>query len=108
MYPALPGPPGHELWKRDFHGASGLFGVVLHPVSDAAVIAMLDNMQLFKMGFSWGGFESLVIPVKPGSYRLSGPIAAGEVCLRVHVGLEHSGDLIADLSAGLQRLAGAG
>lgn len=108
LYPALPGAPGHELWKRDFHGASGLFGVVLHPVSEAAVTAMLDHMQLFKMGFSWGGFESLMIPVKSGSYRLSGPVAAGEVGLRVHVGLEHPEDLIADLAGGLQRLASAG
>jgi len=108
LYPALPGAPGHALWKRDFNGASGLFGVVLHPVSDAAVIAMLDDMQLFKMGFSWGGFESLAIPVKPGSYRLDVPLRAGEVCLRVHVGLEHPDDLIADLGAGLQRLAGVG
>ena len=108
LYPALPGAPGHELWKRDFHGASGLFGVVLHPVSEAAVMAMLDHMQLFKMGFSWGGFESLMIPVKSASYRLSGPVAAGEVGLRVHVGLEHPEDLIADLAAGLQRLASAG
>lgn len=105
LYPALPGAPGHALWKRDFHGASGLFGVVLRPASEAAVTAMLDGMQLFKMGFSWGGFESLVIPVKPGSYRLGGPIAADEVGLRIHVGLEHPEDLIADLGAGLQRLS---
>ncbi|MBS0427709.1 MAG: cystathionine beta-lyase [Proteobacteria bacterium] len=105
LYPALPGARGHETWKRDFKGASGLFGVVLKPASEAAVIAMLDGMHLFKMGFSWGGFESLVIPVKPGGQRVSTPIAAGDVCLRIHVGLEHPHDLIADLDAGLQRLA---
>lgn len=105
LYPALPGARGHELWKRDFKGASGLFGVVLKPASEAAVVAMLDGMHLFKMGFSWGGFESLVIPVKPGGYRVSTPLAAGDVCLRIHVGLEHPQDLIADLDAGLKRLA---
>ncbi|WP_423456758.1 cystathionine beta-lyase [Ottowia sp. VDI28] len=105
LYPALPGARGHELWKRDFKGASGLFGVVLHPTSEAAVIAMLDGMRLFKMGFSWGGFESLIIPVKAGSHRLASPISAGDVCLRVHVGLEHPQDLIADLGAGFQRLS---
>ncbi|MCA0244526.1 MAG: cystathionine beta-lyase [Proteobacteria bacterium] len=105
LYPALPGAPGHELWKRDFNGASGLFAVVLRPASEAAVSAMLDGMRLFKMGFSWGGFESLVVPVKGGSHRVSSPLAAGDVCLRIHVGLENPQDLIADLRSGLQRLA---
>lgn len=105
LYPALPGAPGHDLWKRDFNGASGLFGLVLKPASDAAVAAMLDGMRHFGMGFSWGGFESLILHVKPASYRISTPVAEGDVCLRVHVGLEHPQDLIADLDAGLSRLA---
>ena len=104
LYPALPGAPGHELWKRDFEGASGLFGVILKDASDGAVAAMLDGMRWFGMGFSWGGFESLVIPVKPGGYRMSSPLRHGEACLRIHVGLEHPQDLIADLRDGLQRL----
>ncbi len=105
LYPALPGARGHELWKRDFQGASGLFGLVLKPASEAAVTAMLDGMVLFKMGFSWGGFESLIVPVKPGGHRASSPVAPGDVCLRMHVGLEHPQDLIADLAAGLERLS---
>lgn len=104
LYPALPGAPGHELWKRDFTAASGLFGVILHPASEGAVAAMLDGMRWFGMGYSWGGFESLAIPVKTADYRLGSPMQKGEVCLRIHVGLEHPKDLIADLQEGLQRL----
>lgn len=104
LYPALPGAPGHELWKRDFNGASGLFGVVLKPASNTAVATMLDGMQHFGMGFSWGGFESLILHVKPAAYRISSPVMDGDVCLRLHVGLEHPQDLISDLEAGLRRL----
>ena len=78
---------------------------MLKPASEAAVTAMLDGMVLFKMGFSWGGFESLIVPVKPGGHRASSPVAPGDVCLRMHVGLEHPQDLIADLAAGLERLS---
>jgi cystathionine beta-lyase len=106
LYPALPGAPGHELWKRDFQGASGLFGVILKPpVTEGALAAMLDGMRLFGMGFSWGGFESLAIPVKAASYRIASPLREGEVGLRLHIGLEHPQDLIADLRDGLQRLS---
>lgn len=104
LYPALPGAPGHELWKRDFNGACGLFGVVLKPATDAAIAAMLDGMRYFGMGYSWGGFESLILHVKPASYRISTPVAPGDVCLRLHVGLEDTRDLIDDLDAGLARL----
>ncbi len=62
LYPPLHDDPGHALWKRDFTGASGLLGVVLKPVSDKAIAAMIDGMELFGIGFSWGGFESLVVP----------------------------------------------
>ena len=65
IYPALPGSRGHELWKRDFIGASGLFAVVLQPVAKERIDAMLDGMRLFGMGWSWGGFESLIIPTYP-------------------------------------------
>jgi cystathionine beta-lyase len=106
IYPALPGARGHELWKRDFSGATGLFGVVLHPVAKARVDAMLDGMRLFAMGWSWGGFESLIIPTWPERARTATRWEAGGPCLRLHVGLEDPADLIDDLSDGLARLAG--
>ena len=64
LHPALPSDPGHALWKRDFTGASGLFAVVLKPVAAQAVAAMLDGLELFGMGYSWGGFESLILPFR--------------------------------------------
>ncbi len=106
IYPALPGARGHELWKRDFTGATGLFGVVLHPVAKARIDAMLDGMQLFAMGWSWGGFESLIIPIAPEHVRTATRWDAGGPCLRLHVGLEDTADLIDDLAAGFARLAG--
>src|SRR3546814_4890075 len=71
LYPALPEDPGHAIWQRDFTGASGLFGVVLKPASDAAVAAMLDGLELYGMGASWGGFESLILPTDRKSTRLN-------------------------------------
>jgi cysteine-S-conjugate beta-lyase len=102
LHPALSNAPGHEIWKRDFKGASGLFSVVLKPTSDKAVAAMLDGLALFGMGYSWGGYESLVVPFKP--HRTATNWTAKGQCLRFHVGLEHTDDLIADLEAGLARL----
>jgi len=106
IYPALPGARGHELWKRDFTGATGLFGVVLHPVARERIDAMLDGMRLFAMGWSWGGFESLVIPMWPERVRTATRWDAGGPCLRLAIGLEDPQDLIADLAAGFERLAG--
>jgi cystathionine beta-lyase len=106
IYPALPGSRGHDLWKRDFCGASGLFGVVLQPVAKARVDAMLDGMRLFGMGWSWGGFESLIIPVYPERVQTATRWDAGGPCLRLAIGLEDPDDLIADLANGLARLAG--
>ena len=106
IYPALPGSRGHELWKRDFCGASGLFGVVLQPVAKARVDAMLDSMRLFGMGWSWGGFESLIIPVYPERVQTATQWDAGGPCLRLAIGLEDPEDLIADLTEGLRRLGG--
>jgi cystathionine beta-lyase len=106
LYPALPGARGHALWKRDFTAASGLFGVVLKPVARERIVAMLDGLRLFGMGWSWGGFESLIIPTYPERTRTVTPWNAAGPCLRLHVGLEDPDDLVADLQDGLQRLAG--
>jgi cysteine-S-conjugate beta-lyase len=106
IFPALPGSRGHDLWKRDFTGACGLFGIVLKPVAKARVDAMLDNMRLFKMGFSWGGFESLILPTHPERARTATRWEAQGPCLRLHIGLEDVDDLIEDLTAGLVRLRG--
>ena len=107
LYPALANDPGYRLWKRDFTGASGLFSFVLKPsIAKRAVDAMLDDMELFSMGFSWGGFESLLVPVYPQHLRTAVPWQAGPT-LRVHAGLEDIGDLIADLDAGFKRLNAA-
>jgi len=106
IFPALPGSRGHALWKRDFTGACGLFGVILTPAEKARVDAMLDGMRLFKMGWSWGGFESLIIPAYPERIRTATRWSAGGPYLRLHVGLEHPDDLISDLDEGLGRLRG--
>lgn len=104
MHPALPGDPGHAIWKRDFAGACGLFGLVLHPVSLRAVDEMLDHLELYGMGYSWGGFESLIIPTDPGSIRTATQWTDPGPALRIHAGLEDLDDLIADLDAGFARL----
>ena len=102
LYPALSNAPGHAVWKRDFTGASGLFSVVLKPASEQALAAMLDDLSLFGMGFSWGGFESLVVPFKP--VRTATTWTAPGPCLRFHIGLESPEDLIDDLKQGFERL----
>lgn len=106
LYPPLPADPGHALWQRDFRGASGLFGVVLEPVDSAAVARMLDGMRLFGMGWSWGGFESLIIPTWPERARTVTRWNPGGPTLRLAVGLEDPQDLIDDLHDGLARLTG--
>ena len=107
LHPALPGHSGHDIWKRDYLGASGLFSVVLHPVGRPALAAMLDGLKLFGMGYSWGGFESLVIPFDPSGYRTATQWNEPGPALRFHIGLEHIDDLKADLSAGFERLRAA-
>ena len=102
LYPALPGDPGHALWKRDFRGANGLLGLVLKPAPDKAVTALVDGLQHFGIGYSWGGFESLIIPAH--IKRTAGRFAAEGPVLRIHAGLEDAGDLIADLEQGFHRL----
>jgi cystathionine beta-lyase len=103
LYPALSNSPGHNTWKRDFTGASGLFSVLLKPMSEKSVAAMLDHLELFSMGYSWGGFESLVVPFKP--HRSATSWASEGPALRLHIGLEHPDDLIRDLESGFARAA---
>src|SRR5712672_1879895 len=104
LYPALPEDPGHALWKRDFLGASGLFGVVLNPASKAAVYAMIDALDLFGIGSSWGGFESLILPTSPERGRTATRWAPEGPTLRMHIGLEDPQDLIEDLERGFHQL----
>ena len=108
LYPALPEDPGHALWARDFSGASGLFSIVLNPVSHEALEAMVDGLELFPMGASWGGYESLLYPARPERCRTATAWTAAGPTLRLHIGLEHADDLIADLTRGFERLAAAG
>ncbi|MBU6483699.1 MAG: cystathionine beta-lyase [Betaproteobacteria bacterium] len=105
LYPALPGARGHEIWKRDFAMASGLFGVVLKPVATSRLAAMLDGMRLFGMGWSWGGFESLMIPTWPERVRSATRWQSAGPCVRLHIGLEDADDLIADLADGFARMS---
>jgi cystathionine beta-lyase len=102
LHPGLESDPGHALWKRDFSGACGLFGLILKPVPDAAVAAFVDGLQHFGIGYSWGGFESLIVPAH--IRRTARAFAAEGPVLRIHAGLEDAGDLIADLEQALQRL----
>ena len=115
LHPALESDPGHKIWRRDFAGASGLFGFVLKPAysSEAHLAAMLDHMRLFGMGFSWGGFESLLIPTYPKAIRTATPwpradrpdIPADGQPMRIHIGLEDLDDLLDDLRDGFARMA---
>ena len=107
LHPALPTHPGHDIWRRDFLGSSGLFSIILNPCSRAGVAAMLDGLKLFGMGFSWGGFESLVVPFDCTPYRTATAWAPGGFALRFSIGLEDVGDLQADLHAGFARLRAA-
>lgn len=106
LHPGLPSHPDHAIWKRDFSGASGLFGVVLKAVSEDAVAAFLDGLELFGLGYSWGGFESLAIAADPRPVRSAVPWVAEGPLVRLQIGLEDTDDLIADLAAGLNRLRG--
>ena len=98
LHPALPGDPGHALWKRDFKGACGLFGVVMKAgIPVAARDTIIDSVQLYGLGASWGGFESLIMPFDPREVRSATHWPHAGPCLRIHAGLEHIDDLIADL-----------
>lgn len=106
LHPALPNDPGHSIWARDFSGSSGLFSVVLKPVPETRVEAMLDSLKLFGMGYSWGGFESLVIPFDCATYRTATTWTPGGPSLRFQVGLEDLADLQDDLAKGFAYLRG--
>jgi cystathionine beta-lyase len=105
LHPALDGDPGHAIFKRDFLGSSGLFSVILKPAPEQAVHALLDNLSLFGLGYSWGGYESLVIAFDCTDYRTATRWAPGGPALRLHIGLEDVGDLIADLEGGFAAFA---
>ncbi len=104
LHPALASHPDHALWKRDFTGASGVFAVELKPVSDGRVRAMLKSLRLFAMGFSWGGYESLIVPSGKDIRRAVSKLPKGAL-LRFSIGLEHPDDLIGDLEQAFAQLA---
>ena len=106
-HPALPGDPGHALWRRDFAGACGLFGVVMRTASKPAFAAFVDGLELFGIGASWGGYESLIMPNSPEELRTATAWPHRGHCFRIHAGLEDPSDLIADLAAGFGRLRAA-
>ncbi len=107
LHPAMQSHPDHALWKRDFAGASGLFSVVLKPVPQKAVYALLDALELFGIGASWGGYESLAIPFDCTAVRTATRWQPGGPTVRFHIGLEAVEDLIADLERGFAALAAA-
>ena len=107
LHPALPGDPGYAIWQRDFTGASGLFSMVLKPVPQKAVFAFLDTLELFGIGASWGGYESLAIPFDCAPLRTATRWQPGGPTVRFHIGLEAVEDLIADLERGFAALAAA-
>ncbi len=107
LYPALPTDPGHALWKRDMTGANGLLAIELTKANDAALSAMLDGLQHFGMGYSWGGYESLVTAYRPAMMRDATVWDKNATFLRLHIGLESPRDLIADLEAGFARFRAA-
>jgi cystathionine beta-lyase len=107
LHPALESHPGHALWQRDFTGACGLFSIVLKPVAVKAVHAFIDELTLFGIGASWGGYESLAIPFDCAPMRSATTWAPGGPTVRFHIGLEDVDDLIGDLERGFAALAAA-
>ena len=104
LYPAWPKDPGYKIWKRDFTGASGLFGVELKPIDKRLLASFVEGLKYFRIGASWGGYESLMIPSHPTRSFTKPPWQDRGPLLRIHVGLEDSRDLIGDLNEGFSRL----
>ena len=102
LHPALPDCPGHDFWKRDFRGASGLFSFDLSDGNDRSRAAFIDALALFGIGYSWGGFESLALPVDPAKHRTATKWTATGPLVRLNIGLEDPDDLIADLAKGFE------
>jgi cystathionine beta-lyase len=102
LHPGLTGDSGHAVWRRDFKGASGLFGLVLKPIGPPALAAFLDGLECFGLGYSWGGYESLIVPAN--IRRTVRPFPADGPVLRIHAGLESADDLRTDLEMGFERL----
>jgi cysteine-S-conjugate beta-lyase len=107
LHPAIESDPGYKIWRRDFSGACGLFSIVLKPASEKSVYVFMNELALFGMGFSWGGFESLVIAFDCTEYRTATKWAPGGPTLRFHIGLEDPDDLTADLDRGFAAMAAA-
>ncbi len=108
LHPALESDPGHAIWQRDFLGASSLFSVVFKPVPEAAIDAFLDQLKLFGMGASWGGYESLATPFDCASFRTATRWSPGGPAVRLHIGLEDVDDLTGDLERGFAAMVAAG
>jgi cysteine-S-conjugate beta-lyase len=107
LYPGIPSDPGHALWRRDFQGASGLFGVLLDPAYAPVRAAFFENLEWFRIGSSWGGYESLMVPAAPAPVRSHRPAPADGFLVRIHAGLEDADDLIADLELAFERVRAA-
>jgi cystathionine beta-lyase len=105
LHPALSDHPGHDLWRRDFLGSSGVFSVIFNPIKKKSLDAFIDSLQLFGIGFSWGGFESLVLPFDCKSYRTATQWQYTGPAVRFSIGLEDIDDLIEDLRNGFKRLS---
>jgi len=106
LHPGLPEDPGHGLWKRDFLGSSGLFGIELAGTGERALAAFIENLECFALGYSWGGFDSLVVPANIAAQRAVRYWSGGPL-VRLQIGLEDPADLYADLERGLERMKSA-
>ena len=107
LHPALPSDPGHALWKRDFLGSSGLFGLELHAATRTQLARFMDGMELFSLGYSWGGFDSLICPGNMGRHARTARPWSGGPLVRLQIGLEDWDDLLEDIRRGLQRMTAA-